>query len=108
MSAEKEIVLTLLKDVKKQLEKEESAEISKNYFHPKWGDLAFVLRTVEIKDKRFEPGTIALDFSVNKCSSYLKAGKKEKIISELKELINNPKSILDDIPNYYRMLFDYP
>ncbi len=108
MNSEKEIVLTLLKDVKRQLEEAESAEVAMDYIHPKWGNLTFMLKTIEIKDKRFEPETIALDFSVNKCSSYLKAGKKKIIISEIKKLINNPKSILDDMPNYYRMLFDYP
>ena len=108
MDSEKEIVSGLLKDIHRQLINGVIVETIQSYEHPKWGKLIFKMKTVNIEDPDFAKGTLALDFSINDCSSYLKDGRKEKLLDEIEELINNPEPILAGVTNKYRMLFDYP
>lgn len=101
MNQEKEIVLELLSEAQIQLEKNEFADIKLNYEHPKWGSLAFRMRT-KIRDVN----RISLVFSINECWGSLGSGNK-KIGEIIRGFINNPEPILSGITTKYRMLFDY-
>jgi hypothetical protein len=106
MNSEKEIVLALLIDVKKQLEEGGSAEATMDYVHPKWGNLIFKLNTREIDDPDFETGTLALEFFINECCCSLKAGQRKKILDDIKKYITDTSPILKHVPNCYRGLFE--
>ena len=106
MNSETEIVLSLLRSIKNQMQVGNSAESSLTYQHPNFGELVFEMRIEDLLNPKFEKDTIALVFSINKCRSRLTVGQKEKIQIEVERYLENPNSIIEDIPNYYRMLFE--
>lgn len=83
---------------------------SREFAHPIFGKLLFKI----VFDKREEEehkGEYVLNFIVAKsldtfCSTWLSAGKEQEILQYLNSLKKNTNVIVDELPSYYRLLFE--
>lgn len=88
-----------------------NVEVFKMFNHPLWGELKFKLKIEEINSENFNVGDLGLTFSIAKepisnCEKLLFVGNREELLAVLEAYSSNAKSIIDNIPNFYRLLFE--
>ncbi len=109
---EEELIFSLIRKSLILLRLNQNVEVYEKFNHSHFGILQFKLEVDKINNENFNKEDLVLTFSVVKdskssCRERLSVGKRDDIISVLEEYNSNVGSIVEDLPNYYRMLFDY-
>ncbi|WP_271764816.1 hypothetical protein [Aquimarina algiphila] len=103
---EEKIIKSLMKEALILLKSDLAVKLSKEYIHSRHGVLFFKLEIENInKDGLTLVFSVALDLN-SYCRTRLVTGKKIEVISVIEKYIFDITPIKEDLPNYYRILFD--
>lgn len=112
-TTEERLIHSLIKKSLILFKSNQNIEVFEEFIHSRFGDLQFKIEIDKINNEDFDDEDLVLTFSVIvnpkfNCRKRLFIGKKDDVMSFLEKAnSSNVRFITEDLPNYYRMLFDY-